>query len=184
MAGQTAILVGQMKGTDTIRGNDKAERNINGLYSFRMKRGLTSKDLSQLSGINTHSLSDYETGKNVPTVKNYNKLAEVFGWEKILPTTRYVIKKKRANPDEDDLCEDLYPPEAITLPLKPEYKFEKGHKYLILESEKDEKSPIKDCVFQYEGKQGIHHMFREERGKWTRTYTDAQLIGKLIKEVK
>lgn len=38
-------------------------------------------------------------------------------------------------------------------------------------------------VFRYERKQGIHHMFREVRGEWSRTYTDAQLIGKKIQEV-
>ena len=36
--------------------------------------------------------------------------------------------------------------------------------------------------FRYEGKRGIHHCFREVRGDWTRTYTDAQLIGKKIEE--
>ena len=39
-------------------------------------------------------------------------------------------------------------------------------------------------VFRYEGKSGIHHKFREARGGWVRTYTDAQLIGKVIKEVQ
>ena len=39
-------------------------------------------------------------------------------------------------------------------------------------------------VFRYEGKSGIHHKFREARCGWVRTYTDAQLIGKVIKEVQ
>ncbi|MBQ3347097.1 MAG: hypothetical protein II876_04815 [Synergistaceae bacterium] len=38
-------------------------------------------------------------------------------------------------------------------------------------------------VFRYERKEGIHHMFREATGGWRRTYTEAQLIGKKIKEV-
>ena len=40
-----------------------------------------------------------------------------------------------------------------------------------------------DCIFQFLRKDGIHHVFREIRGGWTRTYTDAQLIGKHIQEV-
>lgn len=40
-----------------------------------------------------------------------------------------------------------------------------------------------DCIFRFLRKEGIHHMFREVRGGWTRTYTDAQLIGKNVQEV-
>ena len=38
-------------------------------------------------------------------------------------------------------------------------------------------------TFRYLGKQGIHHMFREICGGWSRTYTDAQLVGKEVIEV-
>ena len=38
-------------------------------------------------------------------------------------------------------------------------------------------------VFEYTGKQGIHHCFRSVLGGWSRTYTDYQLIGKKIREV-
>ena len=74
---------------------------------------------------------------------------------------------------------------------KPEYKFEEGHKYTI-QGKKVGIKPIGYAgsvhvdnlsVFMYEGKRGIHHFFREARGGWSRTYTDAQLIGKSIKEV-
>ena len=40
-----------------------------------------------------------------------------------------------------------------------------------------------DCIFKYIGKHGIHHCFKEIHGGWSRTYTDAQLVGKDIKEV-
>ena len=73
---------------------------------------------------------------------------------------------------------------------KPESRFEVGHKYTIITLEGKPKyqeliSPTTgvNCVFRYEGKHGIHHFFREERGGWTRTYTDVQLIGKRITEV-
>lgn len=41
----------------------------------------------------------------------------------------------------------------------------------------------RDCLFIFIRKDGKHHMFREARGGWTRTYTDAQLVGKKIEEV-
>ena len=72
-------------------------------------------------------------------------------------------------------CEDAPP-----LPKPVVFTFEEGHTYRIYENAKKWDNDI--CIFKYEGKQGIHHCFREVRGCWTRTYTDAQLIGKQIKE--
>ncbi len=40
------------------------------------------------------------------------------------------------------------------------------------------------CIFMFLRKDGIHHVFREVRGGWIRTYTDAQLVGKNIQEVE
>ena len=41
----------------------------------------------------------------------------------------------------------------------------------------------KQCIFVFLRKEGKHHIFRELKGGWTRTYTDAQLIGKSVTEV-
>ena len=60
----------------------------------------------------------------------------------------------------------------------PESRFHEGHVYRIISSDKWES----ECEFCYERQAGIHYIFREVRGGWTRTYTDAQLIGKTIKE--
>ena len=51
--------------------------------------------------------------------------------------------------------------------------FSQGNKYII----------EKDYIFEYLKKDGIHHIFKEINGGWTRCYTDQQLIGKTIKEV-
>ena len=70
-------------------------------------------------------------------------------------------------------------------------EFRKGQKYLV-NSPRSKKMEYSQCgknntekgfVFVYEGKEGRHHMFREENGGWLRTYTDNQLIGKTIEEV-
>ena len=52
-----------------------------------------------------------------------------------------------------------------------------GHVYKIYASQLD-----KEYDFRYEGKRGNHHLFREIVGGLSRTYTDAQLIGKNIEE--
>lgn len=49
---------------------------------------------------------------------------------------------------------------------------------------KDKKDSSTDFRLVYMGKEGIHHKFYEKVGKWIVTYTDSQLIGKIIKEAK
>ena len=69
------------------------------------------------------------------------------------------------------------------------HSFIQGRRYRIQEGKTNpyefEFNPLngKGCTFIYLRKEGRHHMFREERGGWIRTYTDNQLIGKYIKEV-
>ena len=77
------------------------------------------------------------------------------------------------------------------IPEPPIFSFEIGHVYSIKDvihgaNNLYEISPKYGtlCEFKYEGKRGIHHCFKEVKGMWTRTYTDAQLIGKQIKEVE
>ena len=165
-----------MKETNSIRGYEQAERNILRLCKTRMKCGITKKRLSQLSGVNEHTLNDTESGRYLPTIKTYNKLAQVFGWKNIDNTS---VKKSSLikTLSIDDL---LDPPEPVKL-LKPViFTFTISSIYRIYAYEADRDN---EYVFCYEGKQGIHHMFREIRGGWSRTFTDAQLIGKKIVEV-
>ena len=63
------------------------------------------------------------------------------------------------------------------------HKFTIGKKYFIGEEGKFKSLYKADFTFIYQGKQGKHHVFRHYKGNWSRTYTDAQLIGKFIKEV-
>ena len=72
---------------------------------------------------------------------------------------------------------------------KRETRLEPGKAYRI--SEKGYNGDIFDslnwsgcCVFVYLGKHGAHHCFREQTAGWSRTYTDFQLIGKIIEEYK
>lgn len=58
----------------------------------------------------------------------------------------------------------------------------RGEKY-VLQPLNESSDPEDGYVFRYLGKQGIHHMFIEICGGWSRTYTDAQLVGKELVEV-
>ena len=167
-----------MKESETIRSYEQAMKNISNFHKRRMKRGLTTRELSVLSGVSQKQIVNYETGKTLPTIRSYNRLSQVFCWKKISANTPQRVLKKCSFETYEDICE----PQAEIIPKNPEYEFDRGKRYMILETERDSKPAVKDCVFSYEGKRGIHHMFREVRGKWTRTYTDAQLIGKKIKE--
>ena len=90
----------------------------------------------------------------------YKELVKAMGWS------------KRDRP--------LSSPEAVP---KPEGRFREGHIYRIsTENEQLKHRWNNECLFRFECQQGIHYVFRETRGGWMRTYTDAQLIGKVIKE--
>ncbi len=181
-----------MKETDTIEGCEEAVRNINGLFQSRMERGITQKELSQLIDMSTRTLNDIEKHHSKPTIRTYNKLAKFFGWKIIT-----LIQSETPNPERSyKKLEDLPPIEPVKLPEMVKFTFEEGHSYTISKTVYTEGyrggnysinkvSCLEDgYVFRYEGKQGIHHMFREVRGNWTQTYTDAQLIGRKIQEVE
>lgn len=156
----------------------QAVENMKKLGLLMGRAKLTTKELSQMTGISIKSLYDYQRGKRMPLLKGYNALAEVFGWEKLN------AKKKPAKKAVKYAAKKIEIEEAPPLPKQVKYEFEEGHKYRIYDRLNGKKQESEMCMFEYEGKDGIHHKFREVSGKWTRTYTDAQLIGKMIKEEK
>ena len=106
---------------------------------------------------------------------------------------------KKPAPSPEEIFEDIETPEEKAMrerlrkraleeaKLRAEalnHKFIVGKKYFIGEEGKFKPLYQADFTFIYEGKQGKHHVFRHFKGNWTRTYTDPQLIGKFIKEVK
>ncbi len=90
----------------------------------------------------------------------YKELKKVLGWTK---------------KEQYTALDDIPEPKPVKIPVNPVFSFDDGHQYIIDGG---------DYIFGYEGKQGKHHMFREIKGNWTRTYTDAQLVGKKVLEVK
>ena len=100
----------------------------------------------------------------------YKELRKVKGWF------------KRDQPLDYPKVED--DSEAVKIARRPEYKFQVGKIYQIQTKPCEGKRGYEsEWIFKYEGKSGKHHKFKEVRGRWSRTYTDNQLIGKEIKEV-
>lgn len=48
------------------------------LKMLRKKKGLTQQKLAEILGIKQNSYSDWETGKNEPSLENLVKLADLF----------------------------------------------------------------------------------------------------------
>lgn len=65
------------------------------------------------------------------------------------------------------------------------HKFTQGRKYFIHTHDTSDSRYWEDFmyVFTYQGKSGKHHVFKNVSGDWITTFTDPQLIGKIIKEV-
>lgn len=168
----------------TIGYDQEAVSRVYGLRNERNERSMTIKDLALRSGVSTSSIHDYEKGRRKPTVEAFNKLAEILGWKR-LPTPKSPKKKQ---PEQDFEATPIDYSDAPKLPEPVEFSFTKGCVYQIYSRDTGANcvtgaSWDKTCIFRYEGKFGIHHSFREIRGGWTRTYTDAQLIGKNIQEL-
>lgn len=156
-----------------VANNKTARQNISNLQRLREKNGITRRKLAIMIRVTETLIAGYEAGNYYPSLTIYNKLADVFSWEKLA----------------SQIEEPFEPVEPLKLPEPIEFTFTEGKCYQIRKTNSNEKtyeigsSTERGCTFRYEGKQGIHHMFREIYGNWTRTYTDAQLIGKTVKEV-
>ena len=66
----------------TITKPEFVRENVDLLADFRERRNMKRTKLSELTGIKVDMIEHYEHGYQLPTKANYNKLAEVFGWQK------------------------------------------------------------------------------------------------------
>ena len=156
--------------------------------AIRQSLGLSQHDIAQIIGVSEGSIWIFE---NKPYQKGCNSETR----KKIHAFMNAHHAKK--SPKNDDVVDDCLNLDAVREKEKNEiqklkdkifHSFIHGRRYCIQEGKPNpyefEFNPLngKGCTFIYLRKEGRHHMFREERGGWTRTYTDNQLIGKYIKE--
>ena len=140
----------------------------NNLKKLRLAHGLSQIDLACATGIPLTAIANIENGKAKSKLAN----------------ERFVII-------QDYLENSFIKPEPVF--IFPSFSFDIKHLYSITDKLAYGLSRMKNdfldtetgygCIFLYTGKQGKHHVFKSVRGGWSRTYTDAQLIGKSIQEV-
>ncbi len=142
------------------------------LRSIRQKKGFSVEELALVAGVSPASIHNYESGRSTPLSPIWQRLKEALKRKRTINTNTW------RRPPKDPI------------PTPVIFRFESGRSYSIVDSglnahQNETISPPTGelCLFVYKCKDGIHHVFTEVRGGWTRTYTDAQLIGKLIEEV-
>ncbi|MBQ3455674.1 MAG: helix-turn-helix transcriptional regulator [Synergistaceae bacterium] len=154
--------------------NAEALKSFCGLEAAMKERGYSVHDVSKLTGIKAYKVQSYVSGLILPTIRTYNRLARVFGWDMLhekAPTIQGNAKPKQKMTELN-----------VSTSCR-KFTFTSGKKYVI-KCQSGTLSEQAEYVFMYEGRQGIHHVFRELNGNWTRTYTDAQLIGKKLYELE
>ena len=154
--------------------------NADKLKALRYTLGLTQSQLAEKIGVSETSLANCEKG--------YTPLNEVKAPAQL---------KIRAFLEVQDISPAVIAESKKVLGLEDRQKaihkhFIEGKCYRIYEGNYHDKKNtsrdtswgcVHDYIFMFMYKKGIHHIFREIRGGWTRTYTDAQLVGKKIQEV-
>ena len=123
------------------------------LKQLRLSRGLSQSDLACATGIPLTAISDIENGK----VKSELAIERLF-----------IIR---------DYLENSF------IKSEPSIKDISPYSWSRMKENFFDAETGYGCVFVYTGKHGKHHVFKSVRGGWSRTYTDAQLIGKSIQEV-
>ena len=138
----------------------------------RIKRGLSILELSEITGVASCRISEYERQKKYPTLQNFKKLADFFGWK--------VKKRKTEKKKNSSLLEELiFDIKGVEIPKNPVYSFTSGVTYSFRHKGSSEVTSLK-----YVEKRGKHHVFKNVLGGWETTFTDAQLVGKKFIEVQ
>ena len=149
------------------------------LKELRETLGLSKKSLAESLGVGRDTIRHWEDGRYTPQKRFEKKLKEIFGEE-------YVSGEKPAKLTKDFYDKEYLAAQAAAQSLSRIARtFTEGHYYNISDTPNpSDNSVLQQVKLRYEGKEGIHHVFRAERGKWVVTYTDAQLVGKHVKEVQ
>lgn len=69
--------------TNPVITDPEAIKNIKNLSALMKQHGITAKELSEILGIAPITISFYVTGKHIPQIRIYNRLAKFFGWDKV-----------------------------------------------------------------------------------------------------
>ena len=153
--------------------------NAEKLEALRYTLGLTQGQMAKKIGVSKEALARFE--QDDKSLNNKKTSAQY---------------KIRAFLEVQDISPELIAESKLVLELNERQKsipkhFVEGKCYKIYDKGSNYKKTSLsgttwdcDCIFMFLRKDGIHHVFRDVKGGWTRTFTDAQLCGKKIQEVE
>ena len=156
------------------------------LRSKRKEQGLSIEDLGKLAMLQPKTIKDYEAGSRIPSRTAWSSICKVFHMTEE-ERAKVIAKRKEPKVDTWTTPSERFTPKVIS------FSFEMGRCYSIRDTPRTcgakydtEINPKSGnyCIFKYIGQSGIHHKFIEIKGGWTRTYTNQQLIGKVIEEAE
>ena len=163
------------------------------LRILRETLGITQNEVALSIGVSPASVGRFE--RNSDTLKDEDVHDKILAFMLAYPENRidefFDEKMRKAKERQERKAKEL-----AELRAKMKHSFTEGQSYFIFDSgnaktdsddfESNDMKPEtgKGCIFVYLRKEGRHHIFREKRGGWIRTYTDTQLMGKKIKKVK
>lgn len=143
------------------------------LRELRISLGLSQSEVASYLGVSDNTVSKYERGIQTKlTTENFYHHArrKLRNYPKVFHEDVLPVPVENF----DDLQKKILHSFTLGKCYKIYAKQANGHGWKI------DNSPF---VFLYVGKNGIHHTFKEFHAGWSRTYTDAQLVDKVIQEV-
>lgn len=158
-------------------------KNSNNLKELRQALGMSQYKLAEEVGVARDTVRLWEQGVSFPQSRFKGKLSDIFNGELTFgppsdTEDKPPVRTKKFYDMEEHAIQAVVKNRTIAR------FFAVGKCYNISDSaNSSEHSPIQQSILRYERKEGIHHVFREVRGKWIVTYTDAQLVGKYVKEI-
>ena len=66
-----------------LHNNLEAVENIRNLRSIRINLGMSVSALAFSAGLCINTIRDLENGIHLPSARSYNKLAQIFNWQKL-----------------------------------------------------------------------------------------------------
>lgn len=154
----------------------------NNLKALRSTLGLSQEKLADTVGVGRDTVRHWEKGTSTPQRRFNKKLTDIFGNNLTLgPPDEASVENTAKHHYE---CEEEPSITVAENRAAIARSFEVGKCYYIHEKNLVASwDVLQQTPLRYERKFGIHHVFRAVKGNWLITYTDAQLVGKNIKEV-
>ncbi|MBQ6664112.1 MAG: helix-turn-helix transcriptional regulator [Synergistaceae bacterium] len=151
----------------------------NNLKALRDTLGISQEKLADNVGVGRDTVRRWEKGTSTPQRRFNKKLTDIFDDNLTLGPPDETSEENTATNKKVE--PSITPAESRAAIAR---SFIVGKCYYIHEKNLVASwDVLQQTALRYERKSGIHHVFRAVKGNWLITYTDAQLVGKNVKEV-